>query len=105
MSELLLKSIKSSTAVQKVNSVPMAKQVGVDLSLEACLPSRGLDYLIGSLFGYMVSLPGGEQEVLSAQTLLLCPEEDRSYQTLLDKYDSFRSAFTQDPDPFATNIL
>ena len=73
VSQLFLKSIKPATAVQEVDSIPVAEQVGVNVSLWVRPVCGLLDNLIRPLFGDVASLAGRKQVVIPAQTPFLGP--------------------------------
>ena len=65
--QLFLEGVQTSTTVEKVDCIPMAEEMGVDLPLELGATSRSLDDLIRSLLGDVTTLTRGEQIVVPPQ--------------------------------------
>ena len=104
VTKLLLKGIKAATTVQEIDCVAVAKQMGMHLTLQACQLSRGLDYLVRSLFGDVSSLPGREKEIVPVHTLLLGPKQNTSNKAILDEHDPLSAPLSEDPDAITRHI-
>ena len=76
MPELVLQRVKSPAAVQKVDGVAGAKEMGMNSTLQASPRSSSLDNLVGPLLTDMAALARAEDVVIALQPLLLCMEQD-----------------------------
>ena len=65
MAKLFLEGVKPPTAVEEVDSVAVAEEVGVHAAPEVSSPRRVLDDLIGPLLRDVTALAGWEQKIVT----------------------------------------
>ena len=90
--------------VQEVDGVPVAKEMGVDVSLQVGPEGRCLDELVCSLLRDVATLAGREQVVIALQGHLLSIEEECAYQTVLYKDEPLHTPLPEDPNPVSAHI-
>lgn len=105
MPQLLLESIQPATAIQEVDGIAVAEEMGMDGAAEACSLSSCLDDLVRPLFGDVTTLPRLEQVVLWSQFPGLSVEQKGTHQPILDEHYPLHIALTQNSNPISGHIL
>jgi len=105
MPQLLLESIQPPTAIQEVDGIAVAEEMGMDGAVEACSSGSCLDDLVRPLFGDVAALPRLEAVVLSSQFPGLSVKQKGTHQPILDEYYPLRIALTQNSNPISGHIL
>ena len=74
--QLFLKGIKPAAAVEEVDGVAMAEEVGMDVAFQTRSLSCSLEDLVSSLFGDVFSFTRREEVIISTHTPLLRIEQN-----------------------------